>query len=160
MVCLINRIYAPDRILSPLKRAGERGEGKFVRCSWEEAISAVATKLKEYMDAGHPEAFEIWWGCPYQQDNMYFIHYWSAVTGAGISYMHGQVCFGDHAVEKAITFGLHHGLNLISGPADWSHTKYAVIAGQNFPGTGNNQGGNCNIPAYAIANKAKENGFV
>lgn len=79
------RVYGPDRILYPLKRIGERGEGRFVRCTWEEVIDAVAAKLKEYVDAGHPEYFDLWWGCPVQQDNIYFLHYWSAVVGANIS---------------------------------------------------------------------------
>lgn len=152
------RIYAPDRILSPLKRVGERGEGKFVTCSWEEVISVVAAKLKEYIDAGHPEYFEIWWGCPIQQDNIYFLHYWSAVLKTGISYLHGQVCFGDHAVEKAVTFGGNHAPDLITGVADWARMKYAVIAGQNFPGTALNSGTNCNLTTYAVANQARENG--
>lgn len=39
------RLYAPDRILYPLKRAGEKGEGKFVRISWEEALDTVAREL-------------------------------------------------------------------------------------------------------------------
>jgi len=52
------RVYAPDRILHPLKRVGERGEAKFIRCTWEEVIDAAAAKLKEYIDAGHPEYFE------------------------------------------------------------------------------------------------------
>ena len=152
------RIYAPDRILYPLKRIGERGEGRFVACSWEEVINVVAAKVKEYIDAGHPEYFEIWWGCPIQQDNMYFIHYWSAVVRSGISYLHGQVCFGDHIVEKAVTFGGNHGPLLLEGVADWLRTKYAVIAGLNFPGTALSSGTDCNIPTYAMANKAKENG--
>jgi len=151
------RIYAPDRILHPLKRVGERGEGRFVRCSWEEVIEAVASKLKEYMEMGHPEYFEIWWGCPYQQDNIYFIHYWCAVTGAGISYIHGQVCFGDHQVEKTITFGEHHGPRLVSLSVDWLRTRYAVIAGMNFPGTAT-MTAHCNIPVYKLVNKARENG--
>ncbi|GAH85690.1 unnamed protein product, partial [marine sediment metagenome] len=37
-------------------------------------------------------------------------------------------------------------------------TKYAVIAGLNFPGTALSSGTDCNIPTYAMANKAKENG--
>ncbi len=152
------RIYAPDRILYPLKRVGERGEGRFVRCTWEEVIDAVAAKLKEYIDAGHPEYFEIWWGCPVQTDNISFLHYWSAVVRSGISYLHGQVCFGDQAVEKIVTFGGNHGPGLLSQVADWLRTKYAVIAGQNFPGTGTNTGAECNVPLYAMANKAKENG--
>lgn len=152
------RIYAPDRILYPQKRVGERGEGKFIRCSWEEVIDALAEKLKAYIDAGHPEYFEIWWGCPVQQDNLPFIHYWSAVVKSGISYMHGQVCYGDHNVEKIVTFGNNHSQDLITGVADWPRTKYAVIAGQNFPGTGGHHGGTCNVPIYPLANKARENG--
>src|SRR4030067_2608544 len=34
------RVYAPDRILQPLKRIGKRGEGKFAPCSWEEVVDA------------------------------------------------------------------------------------------------------------------------
>lgn len=56
--------------------------GKILDVRGEEVIEALAAKLKEYMDAGHAEYFEIWWGCPYQQDNMYLIHYWSVVIGA------------------------------------------------------------------------------
>lgn len=153
-----DRVYAPNRILYPLKRAGERGEGRFVRCSWEEVINAVVAKLKEYIDSGHPEYFEIWWGCPNQQDNVPFIHYWSGVAGSGISYLHGQVCFGDHAVEKIVTFGENHGFYLVTGIADWPRTKYAVIAGQNFPGTGTNNGAACSVSLYPIVNKARENG--
>ncbi len=151
------RVYGPDRILHPLKRVGERGEGKFITCTWEEVIDAVAAKLKGYIDMGHPEYFEIWWGCPVQQDKMQFTYYWSAVVGAGISYMHGQVCFGDHAVEKAVTFGGNHGPGLTGGRADWLRTKYAVIAGRNFPGTVHTEA-SCNVVFYALANKARENG--
>jgi anaerobic selenocysteine-containing dehydrogenase len=34
-----NQIYDPERILYPLKRVGERGEGKWKRVSWEEALT-------------------------------------------------------------------------------------------------------------------------
>ncbi|MDO8634885.1 MAG: molybdopterin-dependent oxidoreductase, partial [Dehalococcoidia bacterium] len=40
------RIYHPDRLLYPLKRVGERGEGKFQRVSWDEALETVAGELK------------------------------------------------------------------------------------------------------------------
>lgn len=80
------------------------------------------------------------------------MHYWAAIIGAGISYLHGQVCFGDHNVEKTITFGENHGPGIVDGTADLSRTKYAVIAGQNFPGTRDM------IPHYNLANKAKEKG--
>lgn len=153
-----DRVYAPDRFLYPLKRVGQRGEGKLVRCTWDEVIIALTAKLKEYIDAGHPEYFDIWWGCPYQQDNIPFLYYWSAVIGSNISYLHGQVCFGDHMAEKMITFGPNHAASLLYGVADWARTKYAVIAGQNFPGTACSDGATCNLPFYSTVNKAKENG--
>jgi anaerobic dimethyl sulfoxide reductase subunit A len=39
------RQYHPDRLLYPMKRAGKRGEGKFVRISWDEAVDKVASEL-------------------------------------------------------------------------------------------------------------------
>lgn len=37
--------YDPDRILYPLKRVGARGEGKWKRISWDEALTEVTQKL-------------------------------------------------------------------------------------------------------------------
>lgn len=37
--------FHPDRILTPLRRVGKKGEGKFESVSWETAISEVASKL-------------------------------------------------------------------------------------------------------------------
>jgi anaerobic dimethyl sulfoxide reductase subunit A len=40
------RVYASDRLKSPMKRAGARGEGKFERVSWDTALDIVANELK------------------------------------------------------------------------------------------------------------------
>ena len=39
------RIYSPTRIKYPMKRVGKRGEGKWERISWEQAISYIADGL-------------------------------------------------------------------------------------------------------------------
>ncbi len=42
----LDTVYSPDRIKYPMIRVGERGEGKFRRASWEEALDLVAKNLK------------------------------------------------------------------------------------------------------------------
>ncbi|WP_448338551.1 molybdopterin-dependent oxidoreductase [Chloroflexus aurantiacus] len=43
----LNQVYDPDRILYPLKRAGKRGEGKWVRVSWDEALDDIAGRIRK-----------------------------------------------------------------------------------------------------------------
>ncbi|HEU4851880.1 MAG TPA: molybdopterin oxidoreductase family protein [Telluria sp.] len=41
------RTYHPDRLLYPMRRVGKKGEGRFERISWDEALDTIAAKLKE-----------------------------------------------------------------------------------------------------------------
>lgn len=41
------RVYHEERLQYPMRRIGKKGEGKFERISWDEAISTIATRLKE-----------------------------------------------------------------------------------------------------------------
>ena len=50
------RVYAPDRLKYPMKRSGERGEGKFVRISWDEALDEVAEQITRVRDNYGPAA--------------------------------------------------------------------------------------------------------
>ncbi|MFC2072467.1 molybdopterin-dependent oxidoreductase, partial [Chloroflexota bacterium] len=43
-VCMI---YDPNRVKYPMKRVGERGEARFERISWDEALDTIAKKLVE-----------------------------------------------------------------------------------------------------------------
>jgi anaerobic selenocysteine-containing dehydrogenase len=42
----INQVTDPDRILYPLRRVGARGEGKWERISWDDALDAVGARLR------------------------------------------------------------------------------------------------------------------
>lgn len=42
-----SRIYSPERLLYPMLRVGARGEGKFKRVSWDEALDFIAKKMVE-----------------------------------------------------------------------------------------------------------------
>jgi anaerobic selenocysteine-containing dehydrogenase len=39
--------HHPDRLRYPMKRIGERGDGKWQRVSWDEALDSIAEKLKD-----------------------------------------------------------------------------------------------------------------
>ncbi|MCB0088076.1 MAG: molybdopterin-dependent oxidoreductase, partial [Caldilineaceae bacterium] len=43
----INQVYDPERILYPLKRVGERGEGQWQRISWQQALEEIGAKMRE-----------------------------------------------------------------------------------------------------------------
>jgi anaerobic selenocysteine-containing dehydrogenase len=42
----LDRVYSPARILHPLRRAGKKGEGRFTRITWDEAIGEIASRFK------------------------------------------------------------------------------------------------------------------
>lgn len=42
----LDRVYAPDRLLHPLRRVGAKGEGRFERVGWDEALDRVAAELR------------------------------------------------------------------------------------------------------------------
>ncbi len=48
-VAAIDMVDDPDRLKFPLKRVGKRGEGRWVRISWGEAIDTISSKLDKQL---------------------------------------------------------------------------------------------------------------
>ena len=55
-LALTQYVYHPDRITTPLKRVGKRGEGKFEPISWDEALDFTASKLREIKEKNGPDS--------------------------------------------------------------------------------------------------------
>jgi anaerobic selenocysteine-containing dehydrogenase len=56
----LDRVYHPDRILTPLRRTGAKGEGRFEAVSWDEALAEVAERLHAVIDRWGGEAILPW----------------------------------------------------------------------------------------------------
>lgn len=59
--------YDPKRLTKPLKRVGERGEGKWEEISWDQALDEIADKLNEIRDKYGASSVCMWnfaAGCP------------------------------------------------------------------------------------------------
>jgi anaerobic selenocysteine-containing dehydrogenase len=52
----LERVYHPDRLLYPQRRIGPKGEGRFVRISWEEALDEIAARLLHGAEHYGPES--------------------------------------------------------------------------------------------------------
>ncbi len=52
----LDRVYHPDRVLTPLRRIGAKGEAQFEEISWAEAIAEIAKRFTDRMAAGCPES--------------------------------------------------------------------------------------------------------
>ena len=43
---MISYTYYPERLLHPIRRVGKRGEGKWKRITWDEALTEIADRLR------------------------------------------------------------------------------------------------------------------
>jgi len=50
----LNQVTDPDRILYPLRREGRRGENRWTRVSWDEALDDISTRIRRALSEGRP----------------------------------------------------------------------------------------------------------
>ena len=52
----LERVYSPDRLLYPLRRAGAKGEGRFERITWDQALDEIAERFRAVIAEHGPQA--------------------------------------------------------------------------------------------------------
>jgi len=60
----INQVTDPDRVLYPLRRAGRRGAGRWERISWDEALDALAARIRAAITEGRQNEVMVHIGRP------------------------------------------------------------------------------------------------
>ncbi|MHC4686898.1 MAG: molybdopterin-dependent oxidoreductase, partial [Planctomycetota bacterium] len=104
----INQLYDPDRILYPMKRAGKRGEGKWKRISWDEALAELTTRLKKLRDEGHPEKFMFHYGRMKGSSSKIIKSVFLPAYGTKTIGNHTSICEGSKWTAQELTWGKHY----------------------------------------------------
>ncbi|RFU67611.1 molybdopterin oxidoreductase family protein [Bacillus sp. V59.32b] len=140
------RLYDPKRLQYPLKRTGAKGEGKFERISWEEAIDTITAKWKGLISQHGPESI-----LPYSfygnmgnlsaegMDRRFF-------NRLGASRLVRSICNSAGTEGYKYTMGGSYGTD----PEDTIHSKLFIFWGINAVST--------NMHHVTIAQQARKNG--
>ena len=119
--------FNPDRILTPLKRTGDKGKGEFVKISWEQAIGEVSTKLKAIINTKGGEAV-----LPYSFGGNQGMIQGDAISNRffsqiGASQLERTIC-GSAAVAGVLAV---NGQTTGVLPEDIVHSRYIILWGTN-----------------------------
>jgi len=144
--------YSPERLKYPMKRVGKRGEGKFERISWDEALDIVASELRRIIDTYGNESV--------------FRHYASGILGGTVSrreYFHRLVnilggslnYYGTYSTAQIsaalpYTYGKRNGNHL----SDIANSRLVVFFGNNPAATRMSGGGS----VYDLLKARRESG--
>jgi anaerobic selenocysteine-containing dehydrogenase len=123
----LDALYAPDRLLHPLRRVGAKGEGRFERCSWDEALDLTAAGILQAVERHGPESV-----LPYFfAGSMGEVQSWRAgprMFGAlGASRLQTTICTAAVSAALRATHGASVGLD----PEDLAHSKLILLWGTN-----------------------------
>ena len=127
----LEREYSPDRLHYPQKRIGAKGEGRFERISWDEALATIAAQLTNVSHQHGPEAV-----LPYSyagtmgilnnagMDRRFFHR-------AGASRLDRTICSSTGGAALTATLGLRYGTE----PEQFRDARLILAWGANIHGT-------------------------
>ncbi len=125
---LLGYASAPDRLLHPLRRVGAKGEGRFERITWNDALTEIAERLHQAIATHGPES--IW---PYAGTGT--VSMIQGMGGSGKRLFHA-LGTSRHAANICAVAG-HAGMAHTTGsamgmdPEDLAHSGLVVLWGTN-----------------------------
>ncbi|WP_062266072.1 DMSO/selenate family reductase complex A subunit [Endozoicomonas arenosclerae] len=102
-----HRVYNPDRLKYPMKRVGKRGEGRFERISWDEALDLLAKQLKYTIDTYGNESIFFTYGTGtqgYRTDGQHAMKRLMNMLGGYLNY-YGNYSWGQIQFALPFTYG-------------------------------------------------------
>jgi anaerobic selenocysteine-containing dehydrogenase len=124
----VERTYHEDRLLHPMRRAGPKGSGNFVRISWDEALDEIAARLNEIRrSSGGPQAI-----LPYSYAGTMGIVQGSSIDrrffhAIGASKLDRTICSMAGTVGMRMTLGANVGAD----PEGIPHSDLVLLWGTN-----------------------------
>jgi thiosulfate reductase/polysulfide reductase chain A len=119
-------LYDPDRLKYPQIRTGERGEGKFKRVSWDEALDFLASRLKDLKQKYGPESVALF---PHGVHSGFFATLMKAYGTPNAAEPAFAQCRGPRDIGYQLTFG--RPVNSPE-PVDLEESKCMVLIGSHI----------------------------
>ncbi|MCY4088202.1 MAG: molybdopterin-dependent oxidoreductase [Actinomycetia bacterium] len=124
----LDALYAPDRLLHPLRRVGAKGAGQFERISWEEAIELAARGIQRAIDEDGPESVLPY----YYAGTMGQVQGWTLgprlFAALGASKLGTTICSAASTAALTAIHGAKVGLD----PEDIAYARLVLIWGGNL----------------------------
>src|ERR1022692_2508116 len=142
----LEREYAPSRLLYPLRRTGAKGEGRFARVTWDEALDEIAARLKAIAAEFGPEAI-----LPYSYAGTMGLLNGSGMDRRffhrlGASRLDRTICSSAGIAGLLDALGFKYGTE----PEQFRHSKLIIAWGANILGT--------NVHLWPFIVEARRNG--
>lgn len=130
-----NILYNPDRLIHPIKRVGKRGEDKWQRISWDEALDLLVNGgviagrkvkgLKTLRDEGNPHHFMFHYGRMKATDGAIIKNFFLPAYGTKTIGNHTSICESAKWTAQELTWGGHY------DNWDIDNTKFILNFGSN-----------------------------